>query len=58
MQGRHREFLFRGGAICGFDKDEAYLGKTITNAVIIVPAYFCDAQRQSTKSAGTIDGLN
>lgn len=37
---------------------EAYLGKTITNAVITVPAYFNDSQRQATKDAGTIAGLN
>ncbi|KAJ4785149.1 heat shock protein 70 [Rhynchospora pubera] len=37
---------------------EAYLGKKIKNAVITVPAYFNDAQRQSTKDAGTIAGLN
>ncbi|XP_053547186.1 heat shock cognate 71 kDa protein [Bombina bombina] len=37
---------------------EAYLGKTITNAVVTVPAYFNDSQRQATKDAGTISGLN
>ena len=37
---------------------EAYLGKTITDAVITVPAYFNDSQRQATKDAGTISGLN
>uniref|UniRef100_UPI00398E7234 heat shock cognate 71 kDa protein-like isoform X1 n=1 Tax=Pristiophorus japonicus TaxID=55135 RepID=UPI00398E7234 len=37
---------------------EAYLGKTITSAVITVPAYFNDSQRQATKDAGTITGLN
>jgi molecular chaperone DnaK len=37
---------------------EAYLGETITDAVITVPAYFSDAQRQATKEAGTIAGLN
>ncbi|KAJ3689286.1 hypothetical protein LUZ61_018450 [Rhynchospora tenuis] len=37
---------------------EAYLGKKIKDAVITVPAYFNDAQRQSTKDAGTIAGLN
>ncbi len=37
---------------------EAYLGKTIENAVVTVPAYFNDAQRQATKDAGTIAGLN
>merc|ERR1712063_192035 len=36
---------------------EAYLGKTVTHAVITVPAYFNDAQRQATKDAGTIAGL-
>jgi molecular chaperone DnaK len=37
---------------------EAYLGEEITDAVITVPAYFEDAQRQATKEAGTIAGLN
>ncbi|MCK0090415.1 molecular chaperone DnaK [Rhodococcus sp. HNM0563] len=37
---------------------EAYLGEDITDAVITVPAYFNDSQRQATKEAGTIAGLN
>ncbi|WP_106396453.1 molecular chaperone DnaK [Actinocorallia populi] len=37
---------------------EAYLGETVTDAVITVPAYFSDHQRQSTKEAGQIAGLN
>ena len=37
---------------------EKYLGETITDAVITVPAYFNDAQRQATKDAGRIAGLN
>jgi molecular chaperone DnaK len=37
---------------------EAYLGETIADAVITVPAYFSDAQRQATKEAGQIAGLN
>lgn len=37
---------------------EAFLGQTVTDAVITVPAYFNDAQRQSTKDAGMIAGLN
>ena len=37
---------------------EAYLGETIAKAVITVPAYFNDAQRQATKDAGTIAGLD
>lgn len=37
---------------------ESYLGKPVTNAVVTVPAYFNDAQRQATKDAGTIAGLN
>jgi len=36
---------------------EAYLGQTVTQAVITVPAYFSDAQRQATKDAGSIAGL-
>ncbi|KAG1147533.1 hypothetical protein G6F37_002746 [Rhizopus arrhizus] len=37
---------------------EAYLGSTVKNAVITVPAYFNDSQRQATKDAGLISGLN
>lgn len=37
---------------------ESYLGETVTDAVITVPAYFNDAQRQATKDAGQIAGLN
>jgi molecular chaperone DnaK (HSP70) len=37
---------------------EAYLGEKVTDAVVTVPAYFNDAQRQSTKDAGVIAGLN
>lgn len=37
---------------------ESYLGKKVKNAVITVPAYFNDSQRQATKDAGTISGLN
>ncbi|KAF8311577.1 heat shock cognate 70 [Clavulina sp. PMI_390] len=37
---------------------EAYLGSTVTNAVVTVPAYFNDSQRQATKDAGVISGLN
>ncbi len=37
---------------------EAYLGEPVTDAVITVPAYFNDAERQATKDAGTIAGLN
>ena len=37
---------------------EAYLGETVTKAVITVPAYFSDAQRQATKDAGKIAGLD
>ncbi len=40
------------------DAAEAYLGEKVTDAVITVPAYFNDAQRQATKDAGTIAGLN
>ncbi|KDN43747.1 hypothetical protein RSAG8_05937, partial [Rhizoctonia solani AG-8 WAC10335] len=36
---------------------EAYLGKKVTHAIVTVPAYFTDAQRQPTKDAGTIAGL-
>merc|ERR1712042_767 len=37
---------------------EAYLGKKVTHSVVTVPAYFNDAQRQATKDAGTISGMN
>jgi heat shock protein 5 len=37
---------------------ESYLGQRVTDAVVTVPAYFNDAQRQATKDAGTIAGLN
>jgi heat shock protein 5 len=37
---------------------EAYLGKSVSHAVVTVPAYFNDAQRQATKDAGVIAGLN
>ncbi|MDW7732298.1 MAG: molecular chaperone DnaK [Methanolobus sp.] len=40
------------------DDAEAYLGETITDAVITVPAYFDDSQRQATKDAGSIAGFN
>lgn len=52
-------FLPRGSVLNCSDKDEeAYLGKTITNAMITVPAYFNNSQRQATKDAGTIAVLN
>lgn len=38
------------------DTAEAFLGKTVKHAVVTVPAYFNDAQRQATKDAGTISG--
>src|SRR5262245_986267 len=37
---------------------EAFLGKAVKDAVVTVPAYFNDSQRQATKDAGTIAGLN
>jgi len=37
---------------------EAYLGKKVTHAVVTVPAYFNDAQRQATKDAAVTAGLN
>ena len=37
---------------------EEYLGETVTEAVITVPAYFTDSQRQATKEAGRIAGLD
>jgi heat shock protein 5 len=40
------------------DVAETYLGTAVTNVVVTVPAYFNDGQRQATKDAGTIAGLN
>merc|ERR1712042_268687 len=40
------------------DTAEQYLGKTVKDAVVTVPAYFNDSQRQATKDAGIISGLN
>ncbi|XP_048498889.1 heat shock 70 kDa protein 18-like isoform X2 [Beta vulgaris subsp. vulgaris] len=40
------------------DTAEAFLGNTVKNAIVTVPAYFNDSQRQATKDAGTIAGLN
>lgn len=37
---------------------ESYLGYNVNNAVVTVPAYFNDSQRQATKDAGTISGMN
>merc|ERR550519_83783 len=37
---------------------EAYIGSSVTDAVVTVPAYFNDSQRQATKDAGSISGLN
>jgi heat shock protein 1/8 len=37
---------------------EAYLGQKVNDAVVTVPAYFNDSQRQATKDAGTISGMN
>ncbi|WPG99900.1 putative Heat shock protein 70 family [Acrodontium crateriforme] len=49
-----------GGFVLGKMKEtaEAFLGKTCKNAVVTVPAYFNDQQRQATKDAGQISGLN
>ncbi|KAF2113288.1 mitochondrial heat shock protein-like protein [Lophiotrema nucula] len=49
-----------GGFVLGKMKEtaEAYMGKNVKNAVVTVPAYFNDSQRQATKDAGQIAGLN
>lgn len=49
-----------GGFVLGKMKEtaEGYLGKKVANAVVTVPAYFNDSQRQATKDAGQIAGLN
>ncbi|KAI3805789.1 hypothetical protein L1987_21675 [Smallanthus sonchifolius] len=61
-KGQEKEFLAEeiSSMILGKMKEiaEAYLGKVVKNAVITVPAYFNDSQRQATKDAGTIAGLN
>jgi molecular chaperone DnaK len=54
---RHRKFL--QWCLQKMKKTaEDYLGQEVTEAVITVPAYFNDAQRQATKEAGEIAGLN
>ncbi|KAI3674799.1 hypothetical protein L2E82_51915 [Cichorium intybus] len=61
-KGQEKEFLAEeiSSMILGKMKEtaEAYLGKPVKNSVITVPAYFNDSQRQATKDAGTIAGLN
>nr|GEU39690.1 heat shock cognate 70 kDa protein-like [Tanacetum cinerariifolium] len=61
-KGQKKEFLAEevSSMILGKTKEiaEAYLGKEVKNAVITIPAYFNDSQRQATKDAGTIAGLN
>ncbi len=64
LQSRYsRQRLFAGRNLgndfAQVEKDaEKYLGEKVTSAVITVPAYFNDSQRQSTKNAGTIAGLD
>ncbi|KAL4560836.1 hypothetical protein LXL04_032991 [Taraxacum kok-saghyz] len=61
-KGEETEFLAEeiSSMILGHMKEiaEAYVGKPVRNAVITVPAYFNDSQRQATKDAGAIAGLN
>ncbi|KAF8546173.1 heat shock protein 70 [Imleria badia] len=58
--GETKEFMKISSMILFKMKEtaESYLGYTITNAIVTVPAYFNDSQRQATKDAGTISGLN
>jgi len=62
FQGKTKTFTAEeiSAMILGKMKDiaEAYLNKPVINAVVTVPAYFTDSQRQSTKDSGTISGLN
>ncbi|CAH1439572.1 unnamed protein product [Lactuca virosa] len=61
-KGKAKEFLAEeiSSMVLGKMKEiaESYVGKPVKNAVITVPAYFNDSQRQATKGAGTIAGLN
>ncbi|KAJ0604061.1 putative Heat shock protein 70 family [Helianthus annuus] len=61
-KGQEKEFLAEeiSSMVLGKMKEiaEAYLGKVVKDAVITVPAYFNDSQRQATKDAGIIAGLN
>ncbi|CAH1432923.1 unnamed protein product [Lactuca virosa] len=62
VQGNERQFSTEEISSMVLNKmkeiAEAYIGKTVKNAVITVPAYFNDSQRQATKDAATIAGLN
>ena len=62
VQGKDRSFSPEevSAMVLGKMKEiaESYLGKKVINAVVTVPAYFNDNQRQATKDAGTIAGLN
>ncbi|KAE9399330.1 heat shock cognate 70 [Gymnopus androsaceus JB14] len=58
VEYRGEKKQFSPEEISSMETAEAFLGTTINNSVVTVPAYFNDSQRQATKDAGTISGMN